>query len=171
MRRFARIAGWTLVVALVAVGSVGKDVPVPTGTVVLTITGTVALTNGEAGFSFDLAMLQALPKVAYKVTDPWLGDQVYAGVELKTLLEYVGIPAGATRAVIIASDLKEFPVLIRDANYYPILIAYASDDQPIKKSKGGPLKLVYPYGIYSEIEDLYAPEQWSWFVVAIRVEY
>lgn len=168
--RLVKVTGLAVVVALVAAG-VGRDIPVPTGAVVLTITGTIALTNSPEGFTFDLDMLKALPKLTYKVTDPWLGELTYSGVELKALLEYVGIPAGASQAVVIASDLKEFPVLVRDARYYPILIAYEADGSPIRKGKGGPLKLVYPYGLYPEVEDLYPPTQWAWWVIMIRVEY
>ncbi len=158
-----------VIVSLVAVAAFGQ-IPAPTGDIVLKLTGAVALQNTEGGFAFDLDMLKALPFVAYMVTDPWLGDQVYGGVRLADLLAYVGVPADAKTVVIVASDEKEFPVAMKDALYYPILIAYTSDGNPIKASKGGPLKLVYPYQIEG-MEALYAPEQWSWYVIEIRVDF
>jgi hypothetical protein len=158
-----------VLVSLIAVAAFGQ-VPAPTGEVVLKMTGAIALRNAEGVFTFDLDMLKALPFVAYMVTDPWLGDQVYGGVRLADLLSYVGIPADAKRVVIVASDAKEFPIAMKDALYYPILIAFTSDGNPIKASKGGPLKLVYPYQIEG-MEALYAPEQWSWYVIEIRVEF
>lgn len=170
MRNLAKVAVWMLAAAVVAVG-IGREVPVPTGPIVLRITGTIALKNVEDTFSFDMDMLKTLPYLVYKVVDPWLGEQVYGGVELRTLLEYVGIPKYATRVVMVAKDMKEFPVLIRDAMYYPILIAYTANGAPIKPGKGGPLKLVFPYGLYPKIEELYPPGAWAWWVVEIRVEY
>lgn len=170
-RGLVKVLVWLLMLTVAAAGTMGKEVPVPTGNVVLRITGTIALTNNEKAFEFDLDMIKALPYVAYKVTDPWLGEQLYGGVELRSLLEYVGIPKYATRVVVIAKDKKEFPISVRDAMYYPIIIAYVANDQPIKASLGGPLKLVFPYSLYPEIQELYPSEQWAWWVVEIRVEY
>ncbi len=165
-----RVLSMGVVAALVAGVFAMGQVPTPAGDVVLTLSGSIALRNADEVFQFDLDMLKALPFVAYEVEDPWLGTQVYGGVDLSSLLHYVGIPAAAKRAVIVASDAKEFPVEIKDALYYPILIAYSSGGERIRASRGGPLKLVFPYQIEG-VEDLYAPEMWSWFVVEIRIEY
>ncbi len=165
-----------LLVALVS-AAVWATGPVPTQTPALTLSGTIALRNdvniltGAGVFVFDLNMLKTLlPVTAYTVTDPWLGEKLYGGVLLSDLLKFVGVPAGAQRAVVIASDAKEFVVQIADVNAYPILIAYSANDKVIKASSGGPLKLVFPYQV-AGVEALYAPEQWSWFVIGIRVEY
>jgi hypothetical protein len=164
-----------LIVALMGVAALGTG-PTPIGPVALTMSGTIALHNdidimkGAGVFRFDLDMVKALPYLAYTVTDPWMGEKLYGGVLLSDLLKYVGIPADAKRAVIIASDGKEFVVQIKDAFAYPILIAYSANDKVIKASSGGPLKLVFPYQI-AGVEQLYAPEQWSWYVIGIRVEY
>jgi hypothetical protein len=167
VKRIACLA--LLVVGLLGVVVFGQ-VPVPTGEVALTMSGAIALRTDTGTFQFDMDMLKALPFVAYEVEDPWMGVQVYGGVRLVDLLDYVGIPAGAKRAVIVASDEMEFPVEIKDALYYPILIAYTSDGNAIKASAGGPLKLVFPYQIVG-MEQLYSPDLWSWYVVEIRVEY
>ncbi len=149
---------------------------VRTGDVVLTISGPIFLMNTwdearSAGVcQLDLDMLKALPATTYTVTDPWLGEKKYTGVLLSDLLKWVAIDVFAQKAVVVASDAKEFVVEIKDANQYPIMIAYASNDKVIKASSGGPLKLVFPYQIEG-VEALYAPEQWSWYVVEIRVDY
>lgn len=150
--------------------------PTPTGAVVLTMSGSIALRNdvdiltGSGVFKFDLDMVKARPVTSYTVTDPWMGEKLYGGVLLSDLLKYVGVPQDAKRAVIVASDGKEFVVQIADAMTYPILIAYSANDKVIKASSGGPLKLVFPYQI-AGVEALYPPEQWSWFVIGIRVEF
>lgn len=149
---------------------------VRTGDVALTISGPIFLMNaydegrGAGVCQLDLDMVKALPATTYTVTDPWLGEKKYTGVLLSDLLKWVAVDLFAQKVVLVASDGMEFTVQIADANAYPIMIAYASNDKVIKASSGGPLKLVYPYQIEG-VEALYAPEQWAWYVIEIRVEY
>ncbi len=161
-------------VGLLAVLMIGvfalADVPTPAGDVVLTVSGTIALRNADDVFQFDMDMLQELTGEEYEVTDPWLGPQAYAGVRLKTILEFVGIPAGASSAVIVASDEAEFTVDIEHVFEYPIMFAFSANEESIPSSLGGPLKLVYPYYI-ENMEELYPDSMWAWWVVEIRVEY
>jgi len=171
MKNVFKILLCVLVLGLLVVSVVGKDVPTPAGDVVLTVSGVIALTNDGDTFKLDMDMLKALPCLAYEVDDPWMGTQIYGGVELRTLLDYVGIPAGASKVVMVCSDGAEFAVTIKDALYYPILLAYTSDGDELPASQGGPIKLVYPYNSYPEIQDLYDENQWAWYVVEIRVEY
>ena len=171
MRTGIRCLIVVLAVGLLATTAMAKDVPMPEGEVVLTVAGTIALTNQDGAFVLDMDMVKALPKTAYLVEDPWLGEQVYAGVTLATLLEYVGAPLGAEKVVLVASDDKEFEVALADALVYPILLAYESDGDEIIEGMGGPIKIAYPYNAYPEVEELYPPENWTWWVVTVRVDY
>lgn len=148
---------------------------VPEGDVVLTVSGPIFLMNrwDEAAggvFDFDMAMVQALPATTYTVTDPWLGEKTYTGVRLSDLLSWLGADLYAKQVVLVASDAMEFTVQIKDAQDYPIIVAYASNNKTIKAGSGGPLKLAYPYQIEG-VEALYPPENWAWYVIGIRVEY
>ena len=89
MKGHVRLFAVLLAVGLMAVAAAAKDAPQPAGDVVLTVSGTIALTNGEGVFAMDEAMLRSLPMVEYFVTDPWMGESTYGGVLLSTLLEYV----------------------------------------------------------------------------------
>jgi hypothetical protein len=171
MKRHVLALVLVVVVGLLAVSAVGKDVPAPVGDVALTVSGVIALTNGDGIFAMDDAMLRALPQVSYFVTDPWMGPNTYGGVLLSTLLEYVGFPLGASQVVLVASDAKEFPIKIADALTYPILLVMDDADGALLPSLGGPIKVAYPYEAYPEVENLYPPEQWSWWVIEVRVEY
>lgn len=170
MKSTTRVGLCLLVVGLLGTVAFAQSCPAPMGDVVLTMSGAIALENENGVLEFDMAMLQALPYTEYEVEDPWLGTQVYGGVELGILLDYVGIPADAARIVTVASDGLEVVIEAKDALYYPILIAFMSDGDEIISSMGGPIKLAFPYQIEG-VEDLYAPEVWSWFVVEVRVEY
>jgi len=171
MKACVRLSMVVLVVGLLAVAASAKDAPQPAGDVVLTVSGAIALTNSDGTFVLDEAMLRALPTVEYLVTDPWMGDSTYGGVLLSTLLEYVGFPLGAEKVVLVASDEKEFEIKIADALAYPIMLVLDGDGEALVESLGGPVKVAYPYNAYPTLEELYPPENWAWWVVAVRIEY
>lgn len=172
MKLNARLLVVMMLVGLLAVVAIAKDAPMPMGDVVLTVTGTHALTNNGSGdFAMDEAMLRALPQVKYFVVDPWMGDNTYGGVLLSTLLEYVGFPLGAEQVVLVASDEKEFAIKIADALTYPILLVMDDADGPLIAALGGPVKIAYPYDAYPGVEALYPPELWAWYVIELRIEY
>jgi hypothetical protein len=171
MKKHARALVVLAVVGLFAVSALGKDIPVPVGDIALTVSGTIALTNGDGVFAMDDAMLRALPQVKYVVEDPWMGENTYGGVLLSTLLDYVGFPLGASQVVLVASDAKEFPIAIADALAYPILLVMDDADGALLASLGGPIKVAYPYNAYPEVQNKYPPENWAWWVVEVRVEY
>lgn len=167
----ARLLVLMLLVGVLAVSAAAKEVPAPTGDVALTVTGAIALVNGDGVFEMDDAMLRALPQVSYLVADPWMGDNTYGGVLLSTILEYVGFPLGAEEIVLVASDEKEFPVKIADALAYPILLVMDDADGALLESLGGPIKIAYPYNAYPGLEEIYPPENWAWWLVELRIEY
>lgn len=172
MKMYARLLVLMMMVGVLAISAVGKTVPMPTGDVVLTVSGAVALVNnGQGVFAMDDAMLRALPQVKYFVADPWMGDNTYGGVLLSTVLEYVGFPLGADQVVLVASDEKEFAIKIADALAYPILLVMDDADGALIAALGGPIKIAYPYNAYPGVEELYPPEQWAWYVIELRIEY
>lgn len=171
MKMHARLLVLLMMVGMLAASAAGKDIPQPAGDVVLTVTGTIALTNGDGVFAMDDAMLRALPQVKYFVTDPWMGGNTYGGVLLSTVLQYVGFPLGAEQVVLVASDEKEFPVKIADALAYPILLVMDDADGALIAALGGPIKIAYPYDAYPGVENLYPPESWAWYVIELRIEY
>lgn len=171
MKVHVRLFVLMLMVGVLAASAAGKDVPQPVGDVVLTVTGAVALTNGDGSFAMDEAMLRALPQVKYLVADPWMGDNTYSGVLLSTVLEFVGFPLGAEQVVLVASDEKEFPIKIADALAYPILLAMDADGEALIAALGGPVKVAYPYNAYPGLEEVYPPESWAWYVIELRIEY
>ena len=171
MKARVRLVVMVMMVGVLAVSAIAKDAPQPAGDVMLTVTGAIALTNGDGVFAMDDAMLRALPQVAYLVADPWMGDNTYGGVLLSTLLEYVGFPLGAEKVVLVASDEKEFEIKVADALAYPIMLVMDDADGALLESLGGPIKVAYPYNAYPEVEALYPPEQWAWWVVEVRIDY
>ena len=171
MKAHVRLFAVLLVVGVLAAAAAGKDAPQPAGDVILTVSGAIALTNGDGVFAMDEAMLRALPAVEYFVTDPWMDGNTYGGVLLSTLLAYVGFPDGAEQIVLIASDEKEFVIKLVDALAYPIMLVMDAQGEALVESLGGPVKVAYPYDAYPGLEELYPPENWAWWVVAVRIDY
>ncbi len=136
----------------------------------LLISGQIALTNSEEGFSITLADIKSMIGTTFVVNDPWMGENFYQGIRLIDLLEYVGYPADAEQIVLVCSDEKEFVVKIKDAENYPIMLAYATKGRDLPKNQGGPLKLAYPINQYPELEEIYPADNWAWYVVELRVE-
>ena len=136
----------------------------------LIITGQIALTNCERGFTLTLEEVKTLKGTTYVVQDPWMGENFYQGVELIELLRYVGYPVNAKKIVLVCSDGKEFEVAVKDAQLYPIMLAYASKGRNLPSSQGGPFKLVFPITAYPQLEKVYPADAWAWYVTEIRVE-
>ena len=67
----------------------GDDVPAPAGDVILTISGAIGQTNVDDTLQFDMAMLESLGLVEYRVDDQQAEGRVvtFQGVLLTTLLD------------------------------------------------------------------------------------
>ncbi|HPZ92981.1 MAG TPA: molybdopterin-dependent oxidoreductase [Bacillota bacterium] len=167
MRRFVPIIALCLM--LVFLGSVCfAEVAKPAGKVVLTVTGDIAITNSDAGFEFDMEMLEGLGVLEYKVKDPWLGNKTYAGIAIAKILEHVGAE-DATEVVVVAKDGKKVVIAGEDVAEYEIMLATKDGGKAIGSGLGGPVKLVFPYDDYEGLEEKYPKDDWSWYVVTLEV--
>lgn len=165
----------TLVIALcltfVLLGSMCfAETAKPAGKVVLTVKGPIANTNAEAGFEFDLEMLEGLGITEYKVKDPWLGNKTYAGVTIAKVLEYVGAPEEIAEVAVVAKDGKEVIIKGEDVAKYEIMLATKDGGKAIGSGLGGPVKLVFPYDDHEGLDKEYPKENWNWFVTTIEVK-
>lgn len=119
--------------------------PKPSGAVILTVDGQIALSNTLDGKAvFDLAMLQALPKTAFTTTTIWTdGPQAFEGVRIADLLARLGSTGNEIRA-FAANDYEiRFPTI--DATEHDALIAYRLNGGDLPVTNKGPLWIVYPF--------------------------
>lgn len=144
------------------------EVAKPAGKVVLTVKGDIANTNSDAGFEFDMEMLEGLGVTECKVKDPWLGDKTYAGVTIAKILEHVGAEDVA-EVVVVSKDGKKVVIAGEDVVEYQILLATKDGGKAIDSGLGGPIKLVFPYDDYEGLDKKYPKDDWSWFVVTLEV--
>lgn len=145
-----------------ALEAAADPLPVPSGDVVLTITGSIAETNGDDVARFDLAMLQDLTATRIETTTIWTeGPQVFEGVSLIALIDALG----AEGSVIAASALNDYTVEIPFSDAIPggPILAYAQNGEPLSVRDKGPLWVVYPYDSKPEYQSevIYARSIWQ----------
>lgn len=133
----------------------------PTGSVVLTVTGSVEATNGDGIARLDREMLRALPRKEFKTQTIWTeGEHRFSGVPLKTLLDHLG----AQGQMIIATAINDYSVEIPVASLSDTpIVADQMDGSDMSVRGKGPLWIVYPYDSDEEFrtEVIYSRSIWQ----------
>lgn len=139
-----------------------QTLPNPSGEVVLTVTGDIALTNADGAALFDRAMLEAMEPVEFTTTTTWTdGPQVFRGVLLLDLLSLLGVTGGNLRAAAVNDYAVDIPV--SDAVEGGPIVAYRLNGKPMSLRDKGPLWIVYPYDSRREYrsEVIYSRSIWQ----------
>jgi len=127
--------------------------PLPTGEIILTITGKIGRSNipgTPKKVALDLAGLESLGMVEYKVLDKQGEgrEAMFQGVLLQTLLMAVQTLPDATTLTFVARDDYHIDIPISDPQAYPILVATRIEGQPLALDQRGPARIIYPYGYF-----------------------
>lgn len=159
---FARLIATVLAAAVIAQSAQAQTLPPPTGEVLLTVSGDIAVTNADRAAVFDRAMLEAMAPVEFTTTTTWTdGPQVFKGVLMRDLLLMLGVTGGTIRATAINDYAVDIPV--SDAVEGGPIVAYLLNGQPMSVRDKGPLWIVYPYESRSEYrsEVIYSRSIWQ----------
>ena len=158
--RFTSIA--TLSAVFVAAPLWATDLDAPTGEVVLTISGAIAITNVGETARFDRAMLEDLGAVTIRTETIWTeGEQSFTGVPLSRLMDRVA----ATGDSMNATAVNDYAVSIPREDWVedgPI-VAYLNNGEPMSLRGKGPLWIVYPYDTHPEYQSevIYSRSIWQ----------
>lgn len=121
-----------------------EALPVPTGEIVLTVTGDIQVTNQGDSAVFDAEMLKAIGEVTFETSTPWTdGVHSFTGVSLHRLMEELGVTDGSLKATAINDYAIDIPV--SDAVENGPILAYLQNGNPMSVREKGPLWVVYPY--------------------------
>ncbi|MEM1343399.1 MAG: molybdopterin-dependent oxidoreductase [Pseudomonadota bacterium] len=136
-----------LVGFLLAAPAVASDLPVPSGRVLLTVTGAITNTNaqaaGSAAAQFDRAMLEALDWRDVLTFTAWTeGERTFSGPTLASLIAAVGAESATLRATAINDYSVDIPA--GDARTYDVLLAMELDGKKLRIRDKGPIWVVYP---------------------------
>ena len=139
------------------------NLPVPSGTVILTVSGEIENTNTDHGtLELDLEMLQAMEPTQFTTETIWLPDPVeFTGVSMKSILDYAGA-AGSAIGAIALNDYKVDIPTDSITNKAPIVAYYMNGEEMPARGKG-PLWVVYPYDADSKFrsEVIYSRSIWQ----------
>lgn len=126
----------------------------PTGPVVLTVTGNIALTNDGDTAIFDLAMLDALSQHSTTTITPWYeGEQTFSGTIIADLLESLGAEGQSLTVTAINDYAAEIP--LADFANDKVILASRINGGLLSVRDRGPLFVIYPFdqnaSLYNEV--------------------
>lgn len=136
--------------------------PAPEGDVILTVSGKLSRTNDDGAARLDMAMLEAMPATEIQTQTIWTkGVQSFTGVELRRLIDELGIDAETLGASAINDYRVDIPVV--DAIEGGPIVAYKMNGDYMSRRGKGPLWIVYPYDANIEYrkETIYNRSIWQ----------
>jgi len=145
-----------LVLSLIMPESRAQVLAKPKGPVVLTVSGQISQHNLGNTAVFDAAMLQALPVQELITRTPWEKNvMTFSGPSLKALLHTVGSRGKTIR--LSALDNYEASVPMDDVTRFDPVLAIRVDGKPLTIRSRGPVRVMYPFDHFPEINiELYS---------------
>jgi hypothetical protein len=148
----------------------GDAIPEPRGDVILTVAGAVGKTNHGNQILMDLATIESIGLVEYRVVDPFENrKKLFRGVLMRELVNLWQVDAAATTLDMVALNDYHVDVPIALMREKPLLFALQADGEYMRPDYRGPAMLVFPYGYYKfqrPLSDAY----WIWQIKAITVK-
>jgi hypothetical protein len=143
-----------LAAALAAVSTTcALALDMPTGDVILTVTGNVTHANVGDTAQFDAAMLEKLASRTGQMETPWTtGKVTFSGPLLRAVLDEAGADGSKLTVKALNDYAAEIP--IADAKTLDTMLAIRMDGALMSVRDKGPLFLIYPFdldpGLYNE---------------------
>lgn len=147
----------------------GSNLAQPEGRVILTISGAIDRTNGEALARFDRKMLEALGTTKITTTTSWTdGPQEFEGVLARDVFKAVGANGGS----IAATALNDYQITIpmSDFDKYQVLFATRMNGVELTSRDKGPIWIVYPRDDHKELRNQKVDAKWLWQLSKISVQ-
>ena len=143
-------------------GAADTSLPMPTGKVVLTISGKIGMFNVGDTAKFDREMLEALGWSSFTTSTPWYDAPVtFAGVRMAKLMQTVRADGEA----VTAGSLNDYETRIPTSDFtrFDVLLALKRNGEYMPVREKGPLFIVYPYDSESELKSqkYYSRSAWQ----------
>lgn len=166
-RAVAAVVG---VLALAAASFAGaSSLSAPEEKPILTVAGSISVTNKDGTAQFDRRMLESLGAVSFETTTPWYsGPVTFEGVPLAKVMEAVGAKGETLVAVALNNYSAELPM--EDAQKYNVILAYKRNGEYMSVRDKGPLFVVYPYDSVPELKNqkFYSRSVWQLSRIEVR---
>jgi hypothetical protein len=165
-----------LAVALASAATVGVArsaragaLAVPTGKVILTISGKIGVDNGGGTAVFDRDMLEAIGMVSFTTGTPWTdGPVTFEGVPMDKLMAMVAAQGDQITALALNDYSTDIPIV--DFARYHTILALKRDGEYMPVRDKGPLFIVYPYDSNPELKHqmFYSRSAWQLSRIVVK---
>lgn len=147
-----------------------KELPAPTGRVILTVTGEISNVNTARGTAeFDRQMLVDLGMVEIKTKTPWSENvDLYEGPLFRSLIEAVG----ANSDTLSVTALNDYSALVpvKDSFDYDVILAIDMNGEVMRIRDKGPIFILYPFDTDPSLNNEVIYNRSVWQIKAINVE-
>lgn len=144
------------------------SLPVPTGKVILTISGKIGTFNAGDTARFDREMLEALDWSSFTTSTPWYDTPVtFSGVHMGKLMQSVRADGDA----VVAAALNDYETKIpmSDFSQFNVLLALKRNGEYMPVREKGPLFIVYPYDSTPELKSQKYYSRSAWQLARLAV--
>lgn len=122
----------------------------PSGSVVLTVAGSVGRPNRGSLADFDMAMLEQLPQQRIATGSPWYpGETQFTGPLLADVLATADARGPSLRLTALNDYRVDIPR--EDVTRYGVVLARLLDGKPMPVREKGPLFVIYPFSRFPEL--------------------
>ena len=140
---FKRLVAVAAAIMSFSMTATAEQLPMPTGEVILTVSGAIGKTNTQAGAEFDLDLLKTLEweevKTFTSFTD---GMQTFEGPRLSSLLDFVSASGTTIGASAINDYFVDIPVT--HAENQGVILAVLHNGKAMTVRDKGPIWVIYP---------------------------
>ena len=152
----------------VSIAAEAAGLAAPAGEVILTVSGRISATNAGATATYDMAMLDALPKRATVTETPWTkGVVTFEGPLGAALLDQVGAEGSMLKIVALNDYAVEVPV--EDFRKWPVILATRKDGKAMPVRDKGPVFVIYPFDLDRALYNEKIFSRSAWQVKSIEV--
>ena len=136
-------------------------VPVPTGPVILTVSGHITSFNAGNKVAFDMATLESVAHDGFTTSNPWTPPSTFTGVLFTSLLQRIGGHGKTAIAYALNDYVVEIP--LGDMSADGPLLATKMNGQYMPVAHYGPLFVMYDFSRHKEwsTNDMYARCIWQ----------
>ncbi|MFO1328184.1 MAG: hypothetical protein U1F56_12565 [Rubrivivax sp.] len=149
-------------------GLPARALDLPTGPVVLTLSGQVRSPNQGPNAHFDMPMLERLPQTSFTTRTPWYAQpREFTGPLLRDVLRAAGAQGTQLRARALNDYRVDIP--FGDVQRFDVIVARLLDGSPMAVRDKGPLFVVYPFDAMPELRNAVYYSRSAWQLRSIEV--
>ena len=149
-------------------GAAETSLPMPTGKVILTVSGAIGLFNDGKTAKFDREMLTATDWGSFTTSTPWYdGPVTFSGVHMVKLMQR--LRASGETVVAVALNDYETKIPMSDFAQFGVLLALKRNGEDMPVREKGPLFIVYPYDSDSELKSQKYYSRSAWQLARLTV--